>query len=189
MRCWRVPLSDKGSWLISARRGYVDLILALMDADEDLRPQYADLYSKIVYDLTNRDKFTFNALYAWDDNFINEDNDAEDLNSSYQNAMFWTKWRHFYSESIWSDLFVFNNLAIRDRREGIDGVDKRDVGFLGAKGGIDCKPARHPTQFRADWNGVGPERNTIILFFSRFNRNHNAVYLEPLCTLQSSTQK
>ena len=40
------PLSDKGSWLVSARRGYVDLILALMDADEDLRPQYADLYSK-----------------------------------------------------------------------------------------------------------------------------------------------
>ena len=32
------PLSDKGSWLVSARRGYADLILALMDADEDLRP-------------------------------------------------------------------------------------------------------------------------------------------------------
>ena len=62
------PLSDKGSWLVSARRGYVDLILALMDADEDIRPQYADLYSKIAYDLTDKDKLTFNALYAWDDN-------------------------------------------------------------------------------------------------------------------------
>ena len=61
MRCWRGPLSDKGSWLVSARRGYVDLILALMDADEDLRPQYADLYSKIAYDLTDKDKLTFNA--------------------------------------------------------------------------------------------------------------------------------
>ena len=128
------PLSDKGSWLVSARRGYVDLILALMDADEDLRPQYADLYSKVAYNLTDKDKLTFNALYAWDDNFINEDNDAEDLNSTYHNAMFWTKWRHFYSESIWSDLFVFNNLATRDRREGIEGVDKRDFDFLGAKG-------------------------------------------------------
>ena len=128
------PLSDKGSWLVSARRGYADLILALMDADEDLRPQYADLYSKIAYNLTDKDKLTFNALYAWDDNLINEDNDADDLDSTYHNAMFWTKWRHFYSESVWSDLFVFNNLATRNRREGIDGMDKRDFSFLGAKG-------------------------------------------------------
>ena len=141
------PLSNKGSWLVSARRGYADLILALMDADEDLRPQYADLYSKISYDLTDKDKLTFNALYAWDDNFINQDNDADDLDSTYHNAMFWTKWRHFYSESVWSDLFVFNNLATRDRRVGLawdhwgrrtglvyDSVDKRDLGFLGVKG-------------------------------------------------------
>ena len=128
------PLSDKGSWLVSARRGYVDLILALMDADEDLRPQYADLYSKITYDLTDKDKLTLNALYAWDDNFINEDNDEDDLDSTYHNAMFWTKWRHFYSESVWSDLFVFNNLSTRDRQEGINGVDKRNFGFFGAKG-------------------------------------------------------
>ena len=141
------PLSNKGSWLVSARRGYADLILALMDSDEDLRPQYADLYSKIAYDLTDKDKLTINALYAWDDNFINQDNDADDLDSTYHNAMFWTKWRHFYNESVWSDLFVFNNLATRDRRVGLagdhwgrrtglvyDSVDKRDLGFLGVKG-------------------------------------------------------
>ena len=140
------PLSDKGSWLVSARRGYADLILALMDADEDLRPQYADLYSKIAYDLTDKDKLTFNALYAWDDNFIDADDDADDLDSTYHNAMVWTKWRHFYSESVWSDLFVFNSLAARDRRVGhydtlgrsigrtYNSVDKRDFGFLGAKG-------------------------------------------------------
>ncbi len=128
------PLSDKGSWLVSARRGYVDLILALIDADEDLKPQYADLYSKIAYDLTDKDKLTFNVLYAWDDNFINEDNDEDDLDSTYHNTMFWTKWRHFYSESVWSDLFVFNNLATRDRQVSIDSTDKRDFGFLGTKG-------------------------------------------------------
>ena len=143
------PLSDKGSWLISARRGYVDLILALMDADEDLRPQYADLYSKIAYDLTDKDKLTFNALYAWDDNFINEDNDAEYLDSTYHNAMFWTKWRHFYSESVWSDLFFFNNLATQDRRVGNYNTlahrgkrgrgNYRDFGSLGAKGELTAR--------------------------------------------------
>ena len=146
------PLSDKGSWLVSARRGYVDLILALMDADEDLRPQYADFYSKVAYDLTDKDKLTFNALYAWDDNFINEDNDAEDLDSTYHNAMFWTKWRHFYSESVRSDLFVFNNLATRDRQEGPDSTDKRDFGFLGAKGELTARLRdTHTIQGGLEW--------------------------------------
>ena len=156
------PLLDKGSWLVSARRGYADLILALMDADEDLRPQYADLYSKIAYDLTDKDKLTFNALYAWDDNLINEDNDADDLESTYHNAMFWTKWRHFYSESVWSDLFIFNNLATRNRRvEHYDNlghrmsrnsVDKREFGSLGAKGELTAQLRdTHTIQGGLEW--------------------------------------
>ena len=165
------PLSDKGSWLVSARRGYADLILALMDADEDLRPQYADLYSKIAYDLTNKDKLTFNALYAWDDNFINADNDAEDLDSTYHNAMFWTKWRHFYSESVWSDLFFFNNLAIRDRREGIEGVDKRDFGFLGAKGELTAHLRdTHTIQGGLEWRWSRAEYNYSVPLYQQVTR-------------------
>ncbi|MYH83223.1 TonB-dependent receptor plug domain-containing protein [Candidatus Poribacteria bacterium] len=45
------PLSKKGGWLFSARRGYVDLILALMNADEKYKPQYADVYGKLTYQL------------------------------------------------------------------------------------------------------------------------------------------
>ena len=165
------PLSDKGSWLVSARRGYADLILALMDADEDLRPQYADLYSKIAYDLTNKDKLTFNALYAWDDNFINADNDAEDLDSTYHNAMFWTKWRHFYSESVWSDLFFFNNLAIRDRREGIEGVDKRDFGFLGAKGELTAhRRDTHTIRGGLEWRWSRAEYNYSVPLYQQVTR-------------------
>ena len=165
------PLSDKGSWLVSARRGYADLILALMDADEDLRPQYADLYSKIAYDLTNKDKLTFNVLYAWDDNFINADNDAEDLDSTYHNAMFWTKWRHFYSESVWSDLFFFNNLAIRDRREGIEGVDKRDFGFLGAKGELTAHLRdTHTIRGGLEWRWSRAEYNYSVPLYQQVTR-------------------
>ena len=106
------PLSDKGSWLVSARRGYADLILGTdgrRRRPQDLSMQI--LYSKIAYDLTDKDKLTFNALYAWDDNFINADDDADDLDSTYHNAMFWTKWRHFYNESVWSDLFVLQQFG------------------------------------------------------------------------------
>ena len=178
------PLSDKGSWLISARRGYVDLILALMDADEDLRPQYADLYSKIAYDLTDKDKLTFNALYAWDDNFIDADDDADDLDSTYHNAMFWTKWRHFYSESVWSDLFIFNNLATRDRRVGYydtlgrrahgrsyNSVDKRDFGFLGAKGELTAHLGEtHTIRGGLEWRWSRVEYDYVVRLQQQITR-------------------
>ena len=194
------PLSDKGSWLISARRGYVDLILALMDADEDLRPQYADLYSKIAYDLTDKDKLTFNALYAWDDNFIDADNDADDLDSTYQNAMFWTKWRHFYSESVWSDLFIFNSLTTRDRRAGhydtlgrsvgriYNSVDKRDFGFLGAKGELTARLGEtHTVQGGLEWRWSRVEYDYVV---RRRQQITSQFILSrcPLCTFGTSTE-
>ena len=195
------PLSDKGSWLISARRGYVDLILALMDADEDLRPQYADLYSKIVYDLTDKDKLTFNALYAWDDNFIDADDDADDLDSTYHNAMFWTKWRHFYNESVWSDLFVFNNLATQDRRVGrvggdhlgrrirlgYDSVDKRDFGFLGVKGELTA----HLGETHTIRGGLEWRWSTVEYGFAPFDQQVTRQFISsrcPLCTFGISAK-
>ena len=60
------PLTKKGGWLLSARRGYIDLILMLMDVDENYKPQYADVYSKLTYQVTPTDTLTFNGLYGWD---------------------------------------------------------------------------------------------------------------------------
>ena len=195
------PLSDKGSWLVSARRGYVDLILALMDADEDLRPQYADLYSKIAYDLTDKDTLTFNALYAWDDNFIDADNDTDDLDSTYHNAMFWTKWRHFYSESVWSDLFVFNNLATRDRRVGhydtlgrsigriYNSVDRRDFGFLGAKGELTAHLGEtHTIRGGLEWRWSRVEYDYVVRSQQQIT-NQFILSRCPLCTFfETSTE-
>lgn len=47
--------------------------------------------------------------------------------------MVWTNWRHYFSEAVWSDFFLFNGGASRDRQNGIEGVGERDFGFLGAK--------------------------------------------------------
>ena len=146
------PLSRNGSWLLAARRGYVDIILALMNADEELKPQYADLYGKITYNLTSQDTLTFNSLYAWDKNRINEEDDANDLDSKYQNALVWTKWRHHFNEGVWSDIFLFNGLATRDRREGVSGVDTRDFGFLGSKAEISARlMSTHTLRAGLEW--------------------------------------
>ncbi len=127
------PLADKGSWLLSARRGYIDLILILMDIDENYKPQYADVYSKLTYQMTPSDTLTINGLYGWDKNRIRVDDEDNNLDSQYDNSTAWVKWRHKFGTSHWTDVFVFGGTSRQDRTTGKADFDDRDFQFLGAK--------------------------------------------------------
>ena len=127
------PLSERGGWLLSARRGYIDLILALMDIDEDYKPQYADVYGKFTYQVTQADRVTFNGLYGWDKNRIRLDDVDNNLDSQYDNATTWAKWRHTFGNSRWTDIFVFAGTSSQDRTTGKADVDDRDFRFFGTK--------------------------------------------------------
>ncbi|MDE0401554.1 MAG: TonB-dependent receptor plug domain-containing protein [Candidatus Poribacteria bacterium] len=128
------PFSEKGSWLLSARRGYIDLILALMDIDEDYKPQYADIYGKFTYQVTQADTVTLNGLYGWDKNRIRLDDVDNNLDSQYDNATAWARWRHTFSDSHWTDFFVFAGISNQNRMTGKADVDNRDFRFFGTKG-------------------------------------------------------
>ena len=127
------PLSEKGGWILSARRGYVDLILALMNADEKYKPQYADVYGKLTYQLTQADTLTFNGLYGWDKNRIRGEGIDNDLDSRYDNSTAWTRWRRTFGTSSWTDVFVFAGTSQQDRATGRSDFDNRDFRFFGTK--------------------------------------------------------
>ena len=127
------PLSEKGGWLLSARRGYIDLILALMDIDEDYKPQYADVYGKFTYQATQTDTVTLNGLYGWDKNRIRLGDVDNNLDSQYDNATVWAKWQHTFGNSRWTDVFVFAGTSSQDRMTGKADVDNRDFRFFGTK--------------------------------------------------------
>ncbi len=71
-------LGGKGSYLLSARRTYYDLILAglekagSIDTDETAVPSFSDLYGKFVLDITPRNKLTLSLLRYDDRVTINE---------------------------------------------------------------------------------------------------------------------
>ena len=127
------PLTEKGGWLLSARRGYIDLILALIDIDEDYNPQYADVYGKFTYQLTPSDTLTLNGLYGWDKNRIRLEDADNNLDSLYNNSTVWTKWRHTFADSHWTDVFVFGGISNQDRTSGQADTDDRNFRFFGAK--------------------------------------------------------
>jgi hypothetical protein len=52
-----IGTEKRGSWMISARRSYLDLIAAAINAGG--APSYQDAQTKIVYDLNSKNKLTF----------------------------------------------------------------------------------------------------------------------------------
>lgn len=72
---------EKGSWLVCARRSYVDLLVDI--ADIDALPTYSDFQAKVAYDLNQAHRITFSGLgaddyvdYTWEQAF-------EDGNDNY----------------------------------------------------------------------------------------------------------
>jgi len=80
----------RGSWLVSARRGYIDLVLKLVDPDHKSKPRYFDVFGKMSYLLNKHHVLTFDGLHAHDDLIYLKDGGGNDsLLSSYENTYAW----------------------------------------------------------------------------------------------------
>jgi outer membrane cobalamin receptor len=79
---------NRGSWLISARRGYLDLVLDLMKEQNNPSPIYYDILSKVEYKLDGTHTLSANFLHSGDQvSFTELDNDIDE--SSYYNSYGW----------------------------------------------------------------------------------------------------
>ena len=90
--------NNRGSWLFSARRGYIDYVLKLAGADDNIKPTYYDFFGKIQYQLSKKHSLSADILYAYDDiKVIGENEDAGDsLITRYGNSYAWmTLWSQF----------------------------------------------------------------------------------------------
>jgi len=60
--------SGKGSWMLAARRSYLDLLLDLLNFT--VTPMYGDIQGKIVYDLNPRNKISLLNIFGLDRNTL-----------------------------------------------------------------------------------------------------------------------
>ena len=144
-----VPLSD-ASLLFSARRGYIDLLMGLIDSEEIFKPRFYDIYGKLNYDISSKDRVSAHFLYAGDANEIDRIGDENDINSKYWNGMFWGKWNHSIRENALWNIYAFFGHAGREKYEGIGGVDERWLSYFGFKGDIAYSPVDFYT-LKAGW--------------------------------------
>jgi outer membrane cobalamin receptor len=84
----------RASWLVSARRGYLDLLFAITNADVDFSVTYADLFARGTWAVTPRDEVTLSLLGATDRLARVEQFDTPPYSSRYGSGYGWIGWRH-----------------------------------------------------------------------------------------------
>ncbi len=134
--------NNKGSWLFSARRGYLDLIMDLMGEEEPPRPVYYDVLSKIEYQFNAKHTLSAHFLHAGDRLDFVEDDDDED-NTRYGNTYGWLTFKYIPSSKLFIQSIASVGKLNHDREgigytgdlENIDFIvnDERDVDLYGFK--------------------------------------------------------
>ncbi len=115
--------SGRGGWLVSARRGNLDLVLK----PEFGSPKYHDIFASFRYELSPDATLTANALYAKDKISLNLGDDLEDLEASSSNTLSAQVWVQLHNQ--WSDELQSTSLlslnSYENRRNGnIDDPEK-----------------------------------------------------------------
>lgn len=59
---------NKGSWLFSARRSYLDFVVDVFDVGSTVAPVYGDIQGKLVYDINANNKLILLGVFADDHN-------------------------------------------------------------------------------------------------------------------------
>lgn len=120
---------QKGFWLVSARRGYMDLVFDLMDEHRVPTPDYHDFFGKFSYKIHPGHNLSFNVLYAKDDLNADESNFMGDyeIDSRYTNIYLWTSLESELSDRL-SVQSLFSYTGIDQNRIG---TVRDDIGLHG----------------------------------------------------------
>lgn len=145
----------KGSWLLSARRGYLDLLLDLLKQIDLPSPTYSDIFGKARFDLSSRHTLSLHLLhardkYTFDASATTGFNDSiktqELANNRYGNSYAWANLRSLVGERIVVNTMASAGLVTRSR----DGTEyyKADQNPIYA---LANKRDFHVLGFKQDW--------------------------------------
>ncbi|MDT8324709.1 MAG: TonB-dependent receptor, partial [Bacteroidota bacterium] len=105
------PLGHSGSWLLSARRSYLDLLVSAIDIGTSVAPWYGDAHAKLVYDLGPEHRLSLIGLWSDDHNDPDAETAAENDMQYYgrqdvYNATTGLTWRALWDADTWSESSV-----------------------------------------------------------------------------------
>ena len=95
----------QGDWLVSARRGNLDIIFDLVDPDEG-SPDYRDFLAHIGWEFGPRARISANVLVSDDKLTLREAARGETADADYSNQVFWLKWQAEWLSTLRSETLV-----------------------------------------------------------------------------------
>ncbi|MEO1366745.1 MAG: TonB-dependent receptor, partial [Acidobacteriota bacterium] len=152
---------DRGSSLLSLRRGWLDLVFDIVGDDEEGEqegaPQYSDLYGKVDWAIDDRTDVGLWGLWAddsLDQSETEEDGVVETINSSYGNAWLVGRGQRLWSDTALSTARLLAGRVDRDRLaaedEGssdFDVRDERQLDIFGVAAESSVELGRHVIDF------------------------------------------
>ena len=141
---------QQGEWLVSARRGNLDLIADVVDPEFG-SPDYQDYLAHVAWEFGPRARLSANFLLSDDKLTLNDVGRGEEARGSYGNEVFWLKWQADWNESLQSDTIVATS-SITDRRSG--NLDLPGI----VTGSLEDTGEFRATEFRQDWRWIASEK-------------------------------
>ena len=95
----------RGSWLASARRGFLDLLTAQVEKGKDrLTPRYTDVFAALDFDFSDRTRLATRVLVSGDDLKFRIDGSSNIINSTGKaySTHIWTTLDHDWSDALHS---------------------------------------------------------------------------------------
>jgi outer membrane receptor protein involved in Fe transport len=135
--------SDRKSWLLSARRGNLDVVIDPKFG----QPSYFDVFGEFAYELTPRTRLSVNALYAEDAIDLvleTEPTERDQVSSRTRNAQLWLRLDSRWSDSLTSTT-VLSSVNYANRRDGFANDEEKMVAAV-----QDDRDIRQ-IGFRQDW--------------------------------------
>ncbi|MSS72614.1 MAG: hypothetical protein EXS64_14135 [Candidatus Latescibacteria bacterium] len=84
--------TSAGLGLMHARRGYIDLVLKMIGEEENLSPDFYDLFGKLTFGKRPEDRFSLEVLGSSDRLRFKEKDASDTFNSRYGNGYAWFTW-------------------------------------------------------------------------------------------------
>jgi len=136
----------QGDWLLTARRGNLDLVVDVIDPEAG-RPDYQDYLGHVGWQFGPRADISANVLTSEDTIRLANVGRGEEAGASYTNQVFWLKWRAEWSEALDSDsILAFSDVT--DLRAGslnLPGI---------VSGNVDEYREFRVVELRQDWRWV-----------------------------------
>jgi hypothetical protein len=106
-------VKNKSSFLISARRTYIDaLIYPFLPKEEKFGYYFYDLNAKVNYDFGHKNKIYLSGYFGKDKFYgaINHDDEKDEFGLYWGNATATARWNHLYTNKLFSNTsFIFSN--------------------------------------------------------------------------------